>query len=45
VGVGTYAVLTLIRQMLPLRVSALQEQQGVDINAHGEEAYNNEFTG
>ena len=45
VGVGTYAVLTLIRQLLPLRVSSQQEQQGIDINAHGEEAYNDEFTG
>ena len=45
VGVGTYVVLSLIRQVLPLRVSSQQEQQGVDINAHGEEAYNNEFTG
>jgi len=45
VGVGTYGVLTLIRQVLPLRVSALSEQQGLDINAHGEEAYNGEFTG
>jgi ammonia channel protein AmtB len=45
VGVGTYVVLTLIRQVLPLRVSDLSEQQGLDINAHGEEAYNGEFTG
>jgi Amt family ammonium transporter len=45
VGVGTYAVLTLIRQVVPLRVSAMSEQQGLDINAHGEEAYNDEFTG
>jgi Amt family ammonium transporter len=45
VGVGTYVVLLLIRQVLPLRVNALSEQQGLDINAHGEEAYNNEFTG
>ena len=45
VGVGTYVVFTLIRQVLPLRVSALSEQQDLDINAHGEEAYNGEFTG
>ena len=45
VGVGTYVVLTLIRQVLPLRVSDPSEQQGLDINAHGEEAYNDEFTG
>jgi ammonia channel protein AmtB len=45
VGVGTYVVFTLIRQVLPLRVSALSEQKDLDINAHGEEAYNGEFTG
>jgi len=44
VGVGTYAVLHLVKAVLPLRVSGNEEQQGLDINAHGEEAYNNEFT-
>jgi ammonia channel protein AmtB len=38
-------VLTLIRQLLPLRVSGLAEQQGLDIHAPGEEAYNSEFSG
>ena len=44
VGVGTYAVLQAVKAVLPLRVSGNEEQQGLDINAHGEEAYNNEFT-
>ena len=45
VGVGTYALLKLIGVVMPLRVSDAQERQGLDINAHGEEAYNTEFTG
>jgi len=45
VGVGTYVILQLIRLVMPLRVNDIQEQQGLDINAHGEEAYNGEFTG
>ena len=45
VSAGTTAILLLIRQFLPLRVSSIQEQQGLDINAQGEEAYNTEFTG
>lgn len=45
VGVGTYVVLKLIALAMPLRVSDQQERQGLDIQAHGEEAYNTEFTG
>ncbi len=45
VGVGTFVVLQLIRQFMPLRVSDQAERLGLDISAHGEEAYNNEFTG
>jgi Amt family ammonium transporter len=44
VGVGTFVVLRLIRLVIPLRVKAEHERQGLDINAHGEEAYNTEFT-
>ncbi len=44
VGVGTYALLALLRLVIPLRVTDAEERQGVDINAHGEEAYNSEFT-
>ena len=45
VGVGTYVVLKLIALAIPLRVSDQEERQGLDIQAHGEEAYNTEFTG
>ena len=45
VGFGTYAVLRLVSLVEPLRVRPEQERQGLDVNAHGEEAYNNEFTG
>ena len=45
VGVGTAVILQLLRLVVPLRVNDVQETQGLDINAHGEEAYNTEFTG
>jgi Amt family ammonium transporter len=45
VGVGTFVILQVLRMLMPLRVADAQEQQGLDINAHGEEAYNSEFTG
>ena len=44
VGVGTYAVLKAIGAFVPLRLTDTQERQGADIHAHGEEAYNSEFT-
>ena len=44
VGVGTYAVLKVIGAFVPLRLTDPQERQGADIHAHGEEAYNTEFT-
>jgi Amt family ammonium transporter len=44
VAVGTYAVLQVLRMVVPLRVSDHEERQGMDIQAHGEEAYNSEFT-
>ncbi|NBQ22009.1 MAG: ammonium transporter, partial [Synechococcaceae bacterium WB6_3B_236] len=43
--VGTFVVLQIIRQFMPLRVNDQAERQGLDITAHGEEAYNDEFTG
>ena len=43
--VGTFVVLQVIRQLMPLRVRDDEERQGLDISAHGEEAYNTEFTG
>ena len=45
VAFGTTVILQLIRLVMPLRVRDIEEQQGLDINAHGEEAYNTEFTG
>ena len=45
VVVGTYAVLRLVALVEPLRVHPDEERQGLDVNAHGEEAYNDEFTG
>ena len=45
VAIGTYVVLILIRQFVPLRVADQQERQGLDVSCHGEEAYNDEFTG
>jgi Amt family ammonium transporter len=45
VGVGTLALLQAIRMVMPLRVGRDEERAGLDISAHGEEAYNNEFTG
>ena len=45
VAIGTYVVLILIRKFVPLRVGDQQECQGLDVSSHGEEAYNNEFTG
>jgi ammonium transporter, Amt family len=45
VGVGTYGVLRLVAFVEPLRVRPDEERQGLDVNAHGEEAYNDEFTG
>jgi Amt family ammonium transporter len=44
VGVGTFVILQLLRMVMPLRASDAEERQGLDINAHGEEAYNTEFT-
>ena len=45
VGVGTFVILQVLRMLMPLRASENDERQGLDINAHGEEAYNTEFTG
>ena len=44
VGVGTFVILQVLRMLIPLRASDNDERQGLDINAHGEEAYNSEFT-
>jgi Amt family ammonium transporter len=36
---GSYALLRLIKAILPLRVSSEDEEIGLDISQHGEEAY------
>jgi Amt family ammonium transporter len=38
-GVGTFVVLKLVGLVLPLRATAKDEAMGLDISAHGEEAY------
>ncbi|MFM7676268.1 MAG: ammonium transporter [Synechococcus sp.] len=39
VGLGTAVILLVLGRFMPLRVSAEQEERGLDINQHGEEAY------
>jgi Amt family ammonium transporter len=39
-GVGTFVILKLIGLAIPLRVTTSDEIEGLDIVAHGEEAYN-----
>ena len=36
---GSYVILQLINKVSPLRVSAEEEDQGLDLSQHGEEAY------
>jgi Amt family ammonium transporter len=38
-GAGTFVVLKLIGLVMPLRATASEEAEGLDITAHGEEAY------
>jgi Amt family ammonium transporter len=38
-GLGTFALLKLIGAVMPLKASANEEGQGMDISQHGEEAY------
>ena len=38
-GAGTFVVLKLIGLVMPLRATATDEATGLDITAHGEEAY------
>ena len=42
-GVGTWIILKVIDATVGLRVKEEAEYQGLDINEHGEEAYNSEF--
>jgi Amt family ammonium transporter len=36
---GTYAILKVVDRFSPLRVSPKEEEAGLDISQHGEEAY------
>jgi Amt family ammonium transporter len=38
-GVGTFVILKLVGLVLPLRATSSEETAGLDITAHGEEAY------
>jgi ammonium transporter, Amt family len=42
-GVGTFIILKIIDATVGLRVQEQAEVQGMDINEHGEEGYNEEF--
>jgi ammonium transporter, Amt family len=42
-GIGTFIILQVLKMFMRLRVNETQEQQGLDINAHGEEAYGTEM--
>lgn len=43
-AVGTLIILKLLALVMPLRVKPFVEDQGLDINEHGEEGYGEEFT-
>ncbi|HEY9621486.1 MAG TPA: ammonium transporter [Crinalium sp.] len=42
-GVGTFVLLKILSLFMSLRVKDLVEDQGLDINEHGEEGYGEEF--
>lgn len=42
-GVGTFVILKLLSLVMDLRVKPVEEEQGLDINQHGEEGYGEEF--
>jgi len=42
-AVGTFIILKLLGLVMDLRVKPAQEEQGLDINEHGEEGYGEEF--
>jgi len=42
-GVGTFIILKLLSFAMELRVKPVAEEQGLDINEHGEEGYGEEF--
>jgi Amt family ammonium transporter len=42
-GVGTFVILKLLSLAMDLRVKPVAEEQGLDVNEHGEEGYGDEF--
>jgi ammonium transporter, Amt family len=42
-AIGTFIILKLLSLVMDLRVKPAQEEQGLDINEHGEEGYGDEF--
>lgn len=42
-AIGTFIILKLLSFVMDLRVKPAQEEQGLDINEHGEEGYGEEF--
>ncbi|WP_370587946.1 ammonium transporter [Trichocoleus sp. FACHB-591] len=42
-GVGTFVILKLLSLVMDLRVKPVVEDQGLDVNEHGEEGYGQEF--
>ncbi|GET43779.1 ammonium transporter [Microseira wollei NIES-4236] len=40
---GTFVILKILGLFMPLRVKPIVEEQGLDINEHGEEGYGEEF--
>jgi len=44
-GVGTFVILKILGSVMDLRVKSVAEDQGLDINEHGEEGYGEEFAG
>ena len=44
-GVGTFVILKLLSNIMPLRVNPNTESQGLDVKEHGEEGYSNDFLG
>ncbi|HEY9660457.1 MAG TPA: ammonium transporter [Allocoleopsis sp.] len=44
-GIGTWVILKVLSLFMELRVKPITEDQGLDINEHGEEAYGEQFGG
>lgn len=44
-ALGTFVILKVLGLFMELRVRPMSEDQGLDINEHGEEAYGQEFSG